>query len=265
MAKIWFILGASGGFGRKCTELALAGGDKVVAAARRVYLLDDLQAVYGNNLLPLALDATNPTDVKNAVQRAIEAFGCIDVLLNSIGISYYAPVEELSSDRVRAVMEANYWGPFNLIQAVLPYMRARRGGHIIQITSIDGVITFPLVGAYGASKWALESLLETLSLEVDDFGIKVSIVEPGPFSTDLHKLAQYEPKPLPAYEGSRQAHLTQMKEAPFKEPEILARGIMRLAKMENPPLRAVSDREMFALIRQAYEKRLREWAVLEEL
>lgn len=265
MTKVWFITGASSGFGRKCTEMALAAGDKVAAAARRNHLLDDLREVYGEKLLPLKLDVTSGKDVSAAVDRAVAAFGRIDVLLNSVGRGYYAPVEELAPDTARAVMETNYWGPFNAIQAVLPVMRAQKRGRIIQITSIDGVVTFPLVGAYGASKWALESLLETLSLEVGALGIKVSIVEPGPFSTSLHELARYEENPLPAYERPLQAHLLQMKEAPFKKPEVLARGIMRLADMEEPPLRAVSDGEMFGLIKQAYTKRLQEWAVLEDL
>lgn len=265
MAKVWFITGASGGFGRLCTEMALAGGDRVVAAARRDFLLDDLKTVYGDNLLPQKLDAVEVEDVRAAVARAVAVFGRIDVLVNSIGIGYYAPVEELSYVKARAVMETNYWASFNVIQAILPVMRMQRGGHIIQITSIDGVITFPLVGAYGSAKWALEGLLETLSMEVDDFNMKVTIVEPGPFATALHTNAQYESEPLPDYNRPLRSHLLQMKEAPFKEPEVLARGIIRLAGMETPPLRAVSDRDMFALIKQAYEQRLRDWAVLEEL
>lgn len=265
MAKVWFIAGASSGFGRKCAELALAAGDRVAAASRRPQLLADLTAIYGDSLLPLQVDITDVGEVKKAVASTVETFGKIDVLLNSVGRGYYAPVEELDYAKAQAVMNTNYWGPFNVIQAVLPYMRARHCGRIIQITSIDGVITFPLVGVYGASKWALESLLETLSLETDGLGIKISIVEPGPFSTNLHKLAQYEANPLPDYDRPLQQHLAQMRDAPFKEPEVLARCIMRLASMDDPPLRAVSDRDMFSLIEQVYERRLHDWAVLEEL
>lgn len=183
MTRVWFITGASSGFGRECTQMALAAGDKVVAATRRDYLLDDLKEVYGANLLPLKLDVTKPEDVKNAVDTAVALCGPIDVLVNNAGTGYYAPVEELFYDRINAVMETNYWGSFNVIQAILPGMRTRGRGRIIQITSLSGIITFPLMGAYSSSKWALEGLLETLSMEVGEFGIKITMVEPGPFAT----------------------------------------------------------------------------------
>lgn len=265
MAKTWFITGASSGFGRKCAELALAAGDKVATAARRAYLLDDLKTIYGANLLLLKLDVTDVEAVKTAVNSVTKTFGQIDVLVNNAGIGYYAPVEELSCDKAGAVMETNYWGSLNVIQAVLPGMRTRRAGHIIQITSLSGIITFPLMGAYSPSKWALEGLLETLSMEVGDFSIKVTMVEPGPFVTDFHANVQYEQHPLAAYDLPMQAHQTQMKEARFEDAEIVARGIMRLAAMEAPPLRAVAGTGMFDLIKQSYEQRLQTWAILEEL
>lgn len=146
MAKVWFITGASSGFGRKCAEQALKAGDLVAAAARRNYLLDDLKELYGAKLLSLQLDVTDAGAVKAAVDKAVATLGPIDVLVNNAGIGYYASVEELFFGRIKAVMETNFFGSLNVIQAVLPGMRVRQSGRIIQITSLGGVVHFSANG-----------------------------------------------------------------------------------------------------------------------
>ena len=265
MAKVWFITGASDGLGRKCAEVALKAGERVAVAARRDYLLDDLSEAYGADCLPLKLDVTDADGVKAAVDKALTVFGRIDVLVNNAGIGYYASVEELFYSRIDSVMKTNFYGSLSVIQAMLPCMRARKSGHIIQITSLGGVLTFPLMGAYGASKWALEGLLETLSMEVGEFGIKVTMVEPGPFATGFHEVVQYEQDPLPAYDHLMREHWAQMRAVKWEDPEIAARGVMRLAALESPPLRATAGTGMLELVRRAYAQRLAEWAVLEDL
>jgi NADP-dependent 3-hydroxy acid dehydrogenase YdfG len=161
--KIWFITGTSRGFGRVWAEAALKGGDKVAATARNTDSLNDLADTYGDSFLPLSLDVDDRQACFDAVQKAHDTFGRIDVLISNAGYGQFGFFEELNEDEVRKQIETNLFGSIWVIQAVLPIMRGQGNGHIMQVSSIGGVTTFPIFSIYHASKWAVEGLCESLA------------------------------------------------------------------------------------------------------
>ena len=181
---VWFITGCSTGFGRELARLLLAQGYRVAATARDAASLADLQA--GNpNALALALDVTKSEAITQAVRAAEEKFGRIDVLVNNAGYGYLAAIEEGEDEAVRATFETNLFGLIAVTKAVLPGMRAHRSGAIVNLSSIGGLISFPATGYYSATKFAVEGLSGSLAQELAPLGIKVMVVEPGPFRTDF--------------------------------------------------------------------------------
>jgi NAD(P)-dependent dehydrogenase (short-subunit alcohol dehydrogenase family) len=183
--KTWFITGASSGFGRAFAEHALTRGHNVVATARRIEALKEIEAKAPKRVLALALDVTRPEAAQAAVNAAIARFGQIDVLINNAGYGVVGAFEETSDSELRAQMETNFFGAMNVTRAALPTMRARRGGAIVNMSSLGGQLSFAGFSAYSASKFALEGASEALAQELAPFGIKVLIVEPGQFRTNL--------------------------------------------------------------------------------
>ena len=181
---VWFITGCSTGFGRELVTLLLAQKFRVVATARDVSKLNDLVAGHPDNALALPLDVTDPAAIAQAVAQAEQTFGRIDVLVNNAGYGYLAAIEEGEDAPVRAMFETNVFGLIDMTKAVLPGMRARRHGHIINISSVGGLVSFAATGYYHATKFAVEGLTGSLAIEVEPLGIKVTAVEPGPFRTD---------------------------------------------------------------------------------
>lgn len=183
-SKVWFITGSSKGFGRVWAEAALARGDSVAATARDAGTLADLVEKYGDRIAAIKLDVTDKKAVDAAVAEAHKRFGRLDVVVNNAGYGHFGAIEEVSEQEARDQIETNVFGALWVTQAALPIMRAQRSGHIIQISSIGGVNAFASLGLYHASKWALEAFSQSLSIEVAEFGIHVTLVEPGGFSTD---------------------------------------------------------------------------------
>jgi len=183
-SDVWFITGCSTGFGRELAKLVLERGYRAVITARDPSKIQDLMAGHEDRALALKLDVADKTEVSLAVKWAEAAFGSIDVLVNNAGYGYVGAVEESEEAEVRAMMETNFYGLARMIHAVLPGMRRRRRGNIVNISSIGGLVGLPGVGYYNATKFAVEGLSESLSKEVAPLGIKVLIVEPGPFRTD---------------------------------------------------------------------------------
>jgi len=179
--KVWFITGTSRGFGRIWTEAALERGDKVAATARNIDSIADLKKKYGDNVLTLQLDVTNADQVKQAVTQAHEHFGRLDIVLNNAGYSLIGTIEEAKADDIRSLYETNILGPVAVIQAALPLLRQQGYGHILGTSSNLGHITAPVIGYYCSSKWAFEAIHESLAAEVQQFGIKVTIIEPGAY------------------------------------------------------------------------------------
>ena len=185
MSRVWLVTGASSGFGRAITEAAVAAGDVVAAAARNVTALDGLVAAHPGQVEAVTLDVTDPAGVDAAVRDIAGRHGRIDVLVNNAGRSHVGAAEETTDAELRALFEVHVFGPAALVRAVLPHMRARRSGAIVQFSSMGGQLSYAGFGAYSATKFALEGMSEALADEVRPLGIKVLIVEPGAFRTAL--------------------------------------------------------------------------------
>src|ERR1700710_2025231 len=183
--KVWFITGASRGFGRVWADAALKRGDKVAATARTLASIADLTEKYGPNVLTLELDVTKPEQVKTAVAQAHAHFGRLDIVLNNAGYSLVGTIEEASADDVRALYDTNIFGALSVIQAALPLLRQQGSGHILGTSSGLGHVTMPVIGYYCSSKWAFEAIHESLAVEINPFGIKVTIIEPGAYATEF--------------------------------------------------------------------------------
>jgi NAD(P)-dependent dehydrogenase (short-subunit alcohol dehydrogenase family) len=183
-SDVWFITGCSSGFGRELAKLVLDRGYRAVVTARDPRTIQDLTAAHEGRALALKLDVTNKVEVAEGVKKAEATFGSIDVLVNNAGYGYVGAVEESEEDEVRAMVDTNFFGLARMIRAVLPGMRQRRRGCIVNISSNGGLLAFPGFGYYNATKFAVEGLSEALAKEVAPLGIKVLLVEPGPFRTD---------------------------------------------------------------------------------
>jgi NAD(P)-dependent dehydrogenase (short-subunit alcohol dehydrogenase family) len=202
-AKTWFITGTSKGFGRVWAEAALGRGDKVIATARDPKTLHDLVGRFGSNVLPLTLDVTDEAGVTSAVKQGHAHFGRLDVVVNNAGFGLFGTVEEVTPAEARAQIETNVFGPLWVTKAALPILREQRSGHIIQVSSIGGVQAFPTLGLYHASKWALEGLSQSLAAEVQDLGIKVTLVEPTGYETAWGGASSVQATRLPFYDDVR--------------------------------------------------------------
>ena len=259
MAKTWFITGASKGFGREWAEAALERGDKVAATARRPETLETLVDAYGNSVLAIKLDVTDRGAAFDAMRRAAEHFGGLDVVVNNAGYGHFGMVEELSEDDVRAQMETNFFGALWVTQAALPIMRQQGSGHIIQVSSEGGVTAFPGIGAYHASKWALEGLTQSLSGEAAGFGIDVTLVEPGPYGTDWLGVGAMRSDENPAYVGVREALSRSWEGGDVGNPKATRSAILAVVDAEEPPLRVFFGKTPLAGVTRDYESRLATW------
>ncbi|MBN1532429.1 MAG: SDR family oxidoreductase [Spirochaetes bacterium] len=261
--KTWFITGTSRGFGYEWAGAALARGDRVAATARNTDSLRELKEEHRDNLLPLRLDVTDRGGAFDAVKLACDHFGSLDVVVNNAGYGLFGAVEEITEAQARDQMETNFFGALWVTQAVLPYLRGQGSGHIIQVSSIGGVVAFPNLGLYHASKWALEGLSESLSREVAQFGIKVTIVEPGGFSTDWSGSSAVHAAGMSQYESIRSDRpTTRVKRG---DPRATASVMLRLADSPNPPLRLLFGNFASDYVKQVYPERLATWAEWETL
>ena len=257
-SKVWFITGASRGFGRVWAEAALKRGDRVVAAARNPSALDELVETYEDAVLVLPLDVTDRDAVFKAVAKAFVHFGRLDVILCNAGYGYMGAIEELQPEQVKANFETNVFGTLSVIQAALPILRTRGSGHIITVSSIGGVIGFPTGGSYTASKFAIEAMSEALAGEVAPFGIKVTILEPGQFGTNFQSAVQ-RPPAIAAYDPIRQAIRSSFKPEDVGDPAATAAAIFEVVDADEPPLRLVLGSSTIPKFRAVYAGRLSNW------
>jgi NAD(P)-dependent dehydrogenase (short-subunit alcohol dehydrogenase family) len=228
-SKVWFVTGSSSGFGRALAEEAVARGDSVVATARTPDVLAALAAKAPERVLLTPLDVTRPEQVRAAVDAALARFGRIDVLVNNAGFSIIGAVEETSEAELRATLELMFFAAVSTTQAVLPHMRQRQSGTIVQITSVGGLTTAPGFGAYCAAKHALEGLSECLAQEVKPFGVRVLIVEPGAFRTALFGSAFRRMPPIEAYAATVGAIRSWVADAAGKQPGDPAKAARAIA------------------------------------
>jgi len=259
--KIWFITGASRGFGREWAIAALERGDSVAATARDLSTLDDLVKTYGDQFLPLQLDVTDREADFASVQQAHEHFGRLDVVVNNAGYGHFGMVEELTEAEARAQLETNLFGALWITQAALPLLREQGGGHILQVSSIGGISAFPLVGIYHASKWALEGISQALAQEVAQFGIKVTLIEPGGFATDWAGTSSTRSEPLPPYAEFHQRVQEQRRQRVGTpgDPQASAAAVLKLVDADEPPLRCFFGTAPLGIAKADYERRLATW------
>ena len=256
--KIWFVTGASRGFGRVWAEAALKRGDKLVAAVRNPKALEDLAQTYGDAVLVLPLDVTDRAAVFEAVSRAHRHFNGLDVILCNAGYGYMGAIEELEHEQVKANFDTNVFGTLSVVQAALPILRAQGRGHILTVSSIGGIIGFPTGGSYTASKFAIEAMSEALAGEVAAFGIKVTIIEPGQFATGFRSSVQ-SPPTIEAYDPIRQAIRSSFKPEEVGNPAATAAAILEAVDADEPPLRLVLGSSTISKFRAVYAARLANW------
>ncbi len=255
--QVWFITGASSGFGRAFAEYALSQQYRVVATARNLQALNKLAAEHEGRVLPLRMDVTDEAQVKQCAEQAVAHFGRIDVLINNAGYGIVGAVEETPESELRALMETNFFGAVSVTRALLPQFRAQKSGAIVNISSMGGQLAFPGFGAYAASKFALEGISEALAQELRPLGIKVLIVEPGQFRTDLAgnamrhmaEIAGYSESVGPIRQFARAMHGTQA-----GDPLKAARAIEVALQAEETPLRLQLGRDAVDAIRGHAEK-----------
>ncbi|MGY1887387.1 SDR family oxidoreductase [Blastococcus sp. SYSU DS0753] len=267
MPRTWFITGASRGFGREWSIAALERGDSVAATARDTAGLDDLVQQFGDQILPIRLDVDDRDAAFTAVRQAHDHFGGLDVVVNNAGYGQFGMVEEISEAEARAQFDTNVFGALFVTQAALPHLRAQGAGHILQVSSIGGISAFPNIGIYNASKWALEGFSQSLAAEVADFGIKVTIIEPGAYSTDWGGASAKHATPNPAYDAFREKAAEQRRARAGNPGDPLAtrEAVLQLVDMENPPLRIFFGDGPLAIATRDYESRLAEWRTWEPL
>jgi NADP-dependent 3-hydroxy acid dehydrogenase YdfG len=262
--KVWFITGASRGFGRVWAEAALERGDLVAATARQPESLAGLQDKYGPNLLLLALDVTDPAQVKAAVEQAHAHFGRLDIVLNNAGYSLVGTIEEASLAELRALYDTNVFGAVSVIQAALPLLRAQGHGHILGTSSNLGHVTLPVIGYYCSTKWAFEAIHESLAAEVAQFGLHVTIIEPGAYATEfgspesLKFAAGLEP-----YAEFKNHFFADLRGLERGDPAATPAALFAAVDAAQPPLRLSLGSHNLPSVRKAYAERLAGWEAWE--
>ncbi|MDQ2796351.1 MAG: SDR family oxidoreductase, partial [Actinomycetota bacterium] len=258
--KTWFITGTSRGFGREWAEAALDRGDRVAATARDISTLDDLVQKYADAILPIELDVNDRDADFAAVKQAYDKFGRLDVVVNNAGYGHFGFIEEVTEQEARAQIETNLFGALWVTQAALPYLREQGSGHIIQVSSIGGISAFPGIGLYHASKWGLEGFSQALAGEVAGFGVHVTLVEPGGFSTDWSGSSAARSEPVEAYNEVREA-MTKRREAAATgagpgDPHAYAAAILRVVDADEPPLRVFFGASPLGTAKDDYASRI---------
>ena len=252
--RVWFITGCSTGFGRELARLVLERGDSAVVTARDPAKVADIAEAHPGRALVLQLDINNAEEVRSSVDQAEARFGRIDVLVNNAGYGYLAAIEEGEDGPVRAMFETNVFGLVDITKAVLPGMRARRSGHIVNISSIGGMVGFGATGYYHATKFAVEGLSESLAIEVEPLGIKVIVVEPGPFRTDWagrsmgQSAVRIDDYDATAGERRRQTEARSGKQA--GDPVRGAQAIITAVLSDHPPLHLLLGKPALELARK---------------
>ena len=267
MSKVWFITGSSRGLGRSLAEAVLAHRVFLVATARNPEQLGELVSTYGEQMRAVALDVTNPEQVRTAIATAIDAFGRIDVVVNNAGYANVASIEETTEEDWRAQIETNLWGVINVTRAALPVLRKQRSGRVVQISSIGGRTGSAGLGPYQTAKWAVEGFSEVLSREVAPLGIKVTLIEPGGFRTDWGGSSMAYTEPSADYRSTVQSILDYHKQAGNEpgDPAKAAQAIITIVNEANPPLRLLLGKDAVQLARRIDQAKLAETDRWEQL
>jgi NAD(P)-dependent dehydrogenase (short-subunit alcohol dehydrogenase family) len=250
----WLITGCSTGIGREIARAALEAGHQVLVTSRKVADVADFVEGFPGLAVAVALDVTDQTQIAEAIAAAGEAFGGVDVLVNNAGYGYLSAVEEGEDAEVRALFDANYFGTVDMTKAVLPQMRERGSGHIINISSMTGLVANPPNAYYSSTKFAMEAMSESLSKEVAGLGIKVTLIEPGAFRTDWAKRSMHESSaPIEAYAedvGVRKDLIKAFADHLPGDPRKVADAVLMIAELDDPPLRLLLGADVLAATRE---------------
>ena len=263
MSKVWFITGAGRGIGAEVVRSALVAGHRVVATGRQPKDLEASFAVHGERVLCLPLDVSSEPQSANAVARAIDRFGRIDVLVNNAGYGQLGLFEEVPFKAIEEQFHTNVFGLMHVTRAALPFMRSQRSGHIFNIASIGGFMGFESSSIYCATKFAVEGFSESLALEVKRFGIHVTVVEPGFFRTDFldstsvrlgsERIVDYD---LP--QGAARVDYGAYNHRQPGDPAKLGRALVQIAALAQPPLRFLVGSDALVYARDTFNRRLAE-------
>jgi len=264
MAKVWLITGSGNGLGRDIAEAALAAGDNVIAAARRIEELSPLVEQYGERVKPVRLDVREEEAAKAAVETAVETYGRLDVLVNNAGYGHMAPFEQTTPEEFRDVIETCLFGVVYTTRAAVPVMRKQKSGYIFQVSSIGGRLAMPGNSPYHAAKWAVGGFSDSLATEVASFGVKVCTLEPGGIRTNWAKRAgEYSPELMPEYEpsvGAIYKLLAAVRDHTEGDPKKIAEVIMKLANTQDVPQRLVLGKDAEIRVKDAETARAEEAA-----
>jgi len=259
-SKVWFITGAGRGFGRIWATAALQRGDKVTATARDIAALEPLVEEFGDAILPLALDVTQRDAVFAAIAQAHATFGRLDVVMSVAGYGHQGAVEEITEAEARAQFDTNLFGTMWVSQAALPFFRAQGSGHLVAVSSVLGVCAIPNFGLYCASKFAVEGLLDSLSQEVAQLGVHITLIEPGGYSTDFNNpSSSRQSVQMPAYEHVRAGLAAAFADYEFGNPAATSAAVLQLIDSPTPPLRLALGSGTVPQIEATYEVRLTNW------
>jgi NAD(P)-dependent dehydrogenase (short-subunit alcohol dehydrogenase family) len=238
----------------------------VAATARKLSSIADFKEKYGENVLTLELDVTNPEQVKSVVEQAHAHFGRLDIVLNNAGYSLVSTIEEANADEVRALYETNILGPLSVIKAALPLLRKQGGGHILGTSSNLGHIAFPVIGYYCSSKWAFEAIHESLAAEVKPFGIKVTIIEPGAYATEFGSQESLKfAAGLDIYADFKQQFFGRLGTMERGNPDATPVALFKMVDSDNPPLRFNLGSHNLAGVRAVYAERLATWEAWDDI
>ena len=267
--KVWFITGASTGFGRLLAEEVLKSGGRVIATARKLDKIADLEKKYPQKAKVLALDVTNAGQVDSAATQAIAQFGRIDVLVNNAGYGVAGALEEVSEDEFMPMYETNVFGLLRVTRAFLPQLRKQRSGHILNLSSIGGVTAGPGWGLYQSTKFAVEGLSEALAQEVAPLGIRVTIIEPGPFRTDFLGRSGVEAKTkiqeYDATAGNARRYMTDQDGKQRGDPQRAVQAMIQVVESPNPPLRLLLGASALQRLRTKLDNWQKEIAAWEKV
>jgi NAD(P)-dependent dehydrogenase (short-subunit alcohol dehydrogenase family) len=264
--KVWFITGASTGFGRLLAEEVLKAGGRVIVTARKLDKVADLEKQYPQTAKALALDVTDAGQVDSAVNEAIAKFGRVDVLVNNAGYGVAGAIEEVSEAEFMPMFETNVFGLLRVTRAFVPHLRKQRSGHVLNLSSIGGVVASPGMGFYNATKFAVEGISESLAAELAPFGIHVTIIEPGPFRTDFlgrsgvvakTRIADYD-----ATAGNMRKYFAENDGKQKGDPLRAVRAMIQVVESPNPPLRLLLGASALQRLRAKFsnwEKEIAAW------
>jgi NAD(P)-dependent dehydrogenase (short-subunit alcohol dehydrogenase family) len=265
MTRTWFITGASRGLGRAFTEAALAAGDRVVGVARDITPLADLVAGSGGRLVAFPLDVADRQAVVAGVERAHAEFGGLDVVVNNAGGVLLGMVEEVTEEQARAHLDTNFFGALWVNQAVVPLLRAQGSGHVVQVSSMGSAGGFAATGLYSAGKAALDAMSEALAMEVERFGIKVTIVQPGGYRTELFTRGLTMTEENAAYAPLRAWLNDLWSESEDFDPALAASVLLRVVDLPEPPKRVVLGGAAYGMVEEMARARTAELAKWEHL